>query len=148
VNNCAKSGANCTQGFVDLGAPSGKSDLGVFSQALSQAPGSGGAASLVASLMQNLCGSGGQYTNCQAAGAAQTGSVSSNPAGMTSVAQQGFTGTISNNQGSLQMTVVIGVFLNPTSNLIVGFQFESTSAASFKTDSAGVTPQLNSVLAS
>ena len=46
------------------------------------------------------------------------------------------------------MTVVIGVFLNPTSNLIVGFQFESTSAASFKTDSAGVTPQLNSVLAS
>jgi long-subunit fatty acid transport protein len=98
--------------------------------------------------MQNLCGSGGSYTNCQSAGAAQTGTVDSNPAGMTSVAQQGFTGTISSNQGSLQMTVVIGVFLNPTSNLIVGFSFESTSAASFKTDGAAISPMLNSVLGS
>jgi long-subunit fatty acid transport protein len=98
--------------------------------------------------MQNLCGSGGTYTNCQSAGAAQTGTVNSNPAGMTSVAQQGFTGTISSNQGSLQMSVVIGVFLNPTSNLIVGFSFESTSAASFKTDGAAVSPQLDTVLGS
>jgi hypothetical protein len=103
---------------------------------------------LVGSLMQNLCASGATFTNCQAAGAVQTGSVGSNPAGMTSVAEQGFTGTISNNQGSLQMTVVVGVFLNPSSNLIVGFSFESTSAASFKTDSAGITPQMSSVLAS
>ena len=148
VNNCAKSGSNCAKDFVDLGAPGGKSDLGVFSQALTQAPGSGGAATLVGSLMQNLCASGANFTNCQAAGAVQTGSVSSNPAGMTSVAEQGFTGTISNNQGSVQETVDVGVFLNPSSNLIVGFSFESTSAASCKTDSAGITPQMSSVLGS
>jgi hypothetical protein len=148
VNNCAQSGANCASDFADLGAPGGNSDLGVFSQALTSAPGSGGAATLAASLMQNLCASGGSFTNCQAAGAAQAQSISSNPAGMTSLAEQAFTGTVSGNQGSQQMTVVIGVFLNPSSNLIVGFNFESTSAASFKTDSAGVTPQLNSVLGS
>jgi len=144
---CAQSGANCPKDFADLGAPGGNSDIAIFSQ-VAQSPGSGGAGALVANLMQNLCGSGGTYTNCQSAGAAQTGTVSSNPAGMTSVAQQGFTGTVSTNQGSVQMTCVIGVFLNPSSNLIVGFNFESASASSFKTDGAGVTPQLNSVLGS